>query len=250
MAEIPNDPDAEPTPDESLRPDASEPQGSDAQALDAQAPDAQPTDEPTSPAQAPDPQAAVDEAMAAESAAASTDAPVDMSQVMANMAAIAGGSTTLTQAELDAVLAASGLTDPGPSFSMSEEAAAMSANGAATAVAPPPSAPEPTPVFVPPVIDSPAVAAATSDDDAGALDLINDVSLDVKVELGRSRMYVEDVLRLGAGSVVELDKLAGDPVDIFVNERLVARGEVLVLNDDFCVRISEIITPTAELAEG
>jgi flagellar motor switch protein FliN len=71
--------------------------------------------------------------------------------------------------------------------------------------------------------------------------LLNDVNLHVKIELGRSRMLVEDVLRLGQGSVVELDKLAGDPVDVYVNERLVARGEVLVLNDNFCVRISEIL---------
>jgi flagellar motor switch protein FliN/FliY len=54
------------------------------------------------------------------------------------------------------------------------------------------------------------------------------------------------VLRLGVGSVVELDKLAGDPVDIWVNERLVARGEVLVLNDNFCVRVNEILSPISE----
>jgi flagellar motor switch protein FliN len=76
---------------------------------------------------------------------------------------------------------------------------------------------------------------------AQAIDLLRDVELDVKIELGRSRMLVEDVLRLGEDSVVELDKLAGDPVDVFVNGRLVARGEVLVLNDNFCVRISDII---------
>ncbi len=73
------------------------------------------------------------------------------------------------------------------------------------------------------------------------LALLRDVNLQVKVELGRTRMYVEDVLRLNENSVIELDKLAGDPVDIYVNDRLVARGEVLVLNDNFCVRVSEII---------
>ena len=61
-----------------------------------------------------------------------------------------------------------------------------------------------------------------------------------KSNSGRARMLVEDVLRLAEGSVVELDKLAGDPVDVFVNDRLVARGEVLVLNDNFCVRVNEI----------
>lgn len=75
----------------------------------------------------------------------------------------------------------------------------------------------------------------------GDLDLLADVHLNVHIELGRTSMFVEDVLRLGGGAVVELDKLAGDPVDVFVNDRKVARGEVLVLNDNFCVRISEIV---------
>jgi len=79
-----------------------------------------------------------------------------------------------------------------------------------------------------------------------AIDMLRDVELNVKIELGRSRMLVDDVLRLGSGSVVELDKLAGDPVDVFVNNRLVARGEVLVLNDNFCVRINEIVSREIE----
>jgi flagellar motor switch protein FliN/FliY len=81
-----------------------------------------------------------------------------------------------------------------------------------------------------------------------AIDLLRDVQLNVKIELGRSRMLVDDVLRLGEGSVVELDKLAGDPVDVFVNDRLVARGEVLVLNDNFCVRINDIVRQELEEA--
>jgi flagellar motor switch protein FliN len=82
---------------------------------------------------------------------------------------------------------------------------------------------------------------------AGAgLALLNDVALKVKIELGRTHMYIEDVLRLSPESVIELDKAAGDPVDIFVNDRLVARGEVLVLNENFCVRVSEIIDQAAE----
>ena len=79
------------------------------------------------------------------------------------------------------------------------------------------------------------------DAQVSSIDLLRDVELNVKIELGRSRMLVEDVLKLAEGSVVELDKLAGDPVDVFVNERLVARGEVLVLNDNFCVRVNEIV---------
>lgn len=78
--------------------------------------------------------------------------------------------------------------------------------------------------------------------DAGRVSMLSDVNLRVKIELGRTRMLVEDVLRLGEGSVVELDKLAGDPVDVYANDRLVARGEVLVLDDSFCVRISDVVS--------
>ncbi len=84
---------------------------------------------------------------------------------------------------------------------------------------------------------------------ATTLDMLGDVELHVTVELGRAQMLVEDVLRLASGSVVELDKLAGDPVDVFVNHRLVARGEVLVLNDNFCIRINEIVDDLEEQAQ-
>lgn len=77
--------------------------------------------------------------------------------------------------------------------------------------------------------------------DFATLDLLRDVELDLKIELGRTRMFLEDVLRMKRGSVVPLDKLAGDPVDVYVNGRLVARGEVLVLNDNFCVRVAELV---------
>ena len=84
------------------------------------------------------------------------------------------------------------------------------------------------------------------DAQVSSIDLLRDVELNVKIELGRARMFVEDVLKLSEGSVVELDKLAGDPVDLFVNDRLVARGEVLVLNDNFCVRVNEIVAGVKE----
>jgi flagellar motor switch protein FliN/FliY len=82
---------------------------------------------------------------------------------------------------------------------------------------------------------------APASTETATLDLIRDVELDVRIELGRTQMYLEDVLRLRRGSVVALDKLAGDPVDIYVNGRLVARGEVLVLNENFCVRVNELL---------
>ncbi len=97
-------------------------------------------------------------------------------------------------------------------------------------------APLPLPTFTP----------GAADAGPRAIDLLSDVNLNVKIELGRTRMFVEDVLRLSEGAVVELDKLAGDPVDVYVNDRHVARGEVLVLNDNFCVRINEILAAPAE----
>ena len=92
----------------------------------------------------------------------------------------------------------------------------------------------------------PSFQQVMQDAQASSIELLRDVELNVKIELGRSRMLVEDVLKLSEGSVVELDKLAGDPVDVFVNERLVARGEVLVLNDNFCVRVNEIVAGLKE----
>ncbi|MEM9644528.1 MAG: flagellar motor switch protein FliN [Planctomycetota bacterium] len=79
------------------------------------------------------------------------------------------------------------------------------------------------------------------DDDRQPMELLGDVELDLRVELGRTEMRLEEVLQLRGGSVVALDKLAGDPVDIFVNGRLIARGEVLVMNDNFCVRVTELV---------
>lgn len=107
------------------------------------------------------------------------------------------------------------------------------------------SAEPPATPFAPPNFDASKPGAALTQ-----LELLDDVELHVKVELGRAEMLIEDVLRLGAGSVVELDKLAGDPVDVYVNDRLVARGEVLVLNDSFCVRINDILSPAPELEAG
>jgi flagellar motor switch protein FliN/FliY len=95
-----------------------------------------------------------------------------------------------------------------------------------------------------------AAAPATEADQGGGIELLCDVDLQVAIELGRTHMLVEDVLKLTQGSVVELDKLAGDPVDVFVNDRLIARGEVLVLNDNFCIRVSEIVADIEEQAEA
>lgn len=85
------------------------------------------------------------------------------------------------------------------------------------------------------------LAASPPSGEKATLELLKDVDLNLRIELGRTQMYLEDVLKLKRGSVVTLDKLAGDPVDVFVNGRMVARGEVLVLNDNFCVRVTELL---------
>jgi flagellar motor switch protein FliN/FliY len=85
------------------------------------------------------------------------------------------------------------------------------------------------------------LGGAAANSEAATLELMRDVELDLTIELGRTHMQLEDVLKLKQGAVVPLDKLAGDPADIYVNGRLIARGEVLVLNDNFCVRVAELI---------
>ncbi len=104
--------------------------------------------------------------------------------------------------------------------------------------------PQPTP---PPPLrrDIPAAMAEDhSDDEQKNLARIMDVVLSISVELGRTRMTVRQVLDLDQDSVIELDRLAGEVVDVFVNEHLIARGEVVVVDDKFGVRISELISPT------
>jgi flagellar motor switch protein FliN len=84
-------------------------------------------------------------------------------------------------------------------------------------------------------------AAAQAHEEVGGLSLLMDVPLEISVELGRMTMLVRDVVELGTGSIVEIDKAAGEPVDVMVNGRLVARGEVVVIEDNFGVRITEIV---------
>lgn len=75
------------------------------------------------------------------------------------------------------------------------------------------------------------------------LDFILDIPLQVTVELGRTKLLVKDILQLSQGAVVELSKLAGEPLDIFVNSKLVARGEAVVVNEKFGVRLVDIVSP-------
>lgn len=86
---------------------------------------------------------------------------------------------------------------------------------------------------------APAATDANSDRN---LALILDIPLRVTVELGRTKMAVSDLLNLGQGSVIELSKLAGEPMEVFVNDKLIARGEAVVVNEKFGVRLTDIIS--------
>jgi flagellar motor switch protein FliN len=153
-------------------------------------------------------------------------------------------------------------TTPAPSAEPSPAPAMASTLpvGTQSQVAPPPTmppaqpyaAPSPQPAQYPPqavqsVQFGPLGPSAVSSITAGSLDRILDIPLKVTVELGSSRLKVKNVLELAKGSVVELDKLSGEPVDLLVNGRLMARGEVVVINENFGVRISEILGPEARL---
>lgn len=81
------------------------------------------------------------------------------------------------------------------------------------------------------------------------LTLIMDIPLRVAVELGRTKMVVNDLLNLGQGSVIELNKLAGEPMEVLVNDKLVARGEAVVVNEKFGVRLTDIISPTERVEQ-
>jgi len=81
------------------------------------------------------------------------------------------------------------------------------------------------------------------------MDFLLDIPLEITVELGRVRMLIKDLLQLGQGSVVELEKIAGEPMEVLVNDKLVARGEVVVVNEKFGVRLTDIISPTERIRQ-
>ena len=85
--------------------------------------------------------------------------------------------------------------------------------------------------------------APSSGGDQGNIGLLMDVFMEMTVELGRTRKLVKDILGMGEGTIIELDKLAGEPVDILVNRKLIAKGEVVVIDENFGVRVTEIVSP-------
>jgi flagellar motor switch protein FliN/FliY len=102
------------------------------------------------------------------------------------------------------------------------------------------------------VTTAPAAAPAATGGGVrrNGLDLLRDVEMEVTVELGRTRMTVRELLALAPGAVVELDRAAGSPADLLVNGRLIARGEVVVVDEDFAVRITEIVGPHGESGDA
>lgn len=154
------------------------------------------------------------------------------------------GGGILSQSELDALLAAAEGENISESLGAEpegwgEDAAQDDAPGVAEAAST-------RSVMDLPSFDLPGSGGGQAAGGAGhspaSMNRVRDIPLDVSVELGRTRLLIRDILDLGAGSIIELDKLAGEPVDLFANGLLVARGEVIVIDDNFGVRVTEIIT--------
>jgi len=83
----------------------------------------------------------------------------------------------------------------------------------------------------------------SAQDEQYDIELILDIPLDVSVELGRVKMLVNDLLQLGQGSIIELNNAAGDPLEIYINNKLIARGEVVVVDEKFGIRVTDILSP-------
>ncbi len=93
------------------------------------------------------------------------------------------------------------------------------------------------------------LATATEEDGPVNIDLILDLPLQIVVELGRTKMLINDLLQIGQGSVIELNKQVGEPLDVLVNGKLVARGEVVVVKDKFGIRITDVISPLERIKQ-
>ena len=128
---------------------------------------------------------------------------------------------------------------------MAEQAAAPAAPAAAAPAAAP--APAPAPAAAPAAASVFKPLAGATSGQGTDIDLIMDVPVQLTVELGRTRLTIKNLLQLGQGSVVELDGLAGEPMDIFVNGYLIAQGEVVVVEEKYGIRLTDIITPSERI---
>jgi flagellar motor switch protein FliN len=136
-------------------------------------------------------------------------------------------------------LDAAGAAQPGFAQAGEPDAVGSDAHTVATTVAPQVLTPTPNGL---------AQVHSSTLPDRGGLDLLRDVSMEVTVELGRTRMTVRELLSLSPGAVFELDRAAGSPADLLVNGTLIARGEVVVVDEDFGIRITEILAAGADAA--
>ncbi len=145
----------------------------------------------------------------------------------------------LSQADLDALIAAASQDLP------ADEADLGGVGHSGADFSGPDEASDPVPAIG--MVDLPSFGTPIAETrggpgEAGGLGRVRDIPLEVTVELGRTRLLIRDIMDLSAGSIIELDKIAGEPVDLFANGLLVARGEVIVIDDNFGVRVTEIIT--------
>jgi flagellar motor switch protein FliN/FliY len=165
-------------------------------------------------------------------------------------AAVDPWSDDALQAEIDAARVAAGVeVEPAAVVATMERispaAAPQLAPSAPTTMS---SVPTALPTAVHPVQFMPLTPDFLGSDRSHGIELLMDVALEVSVELGRSQMSIADILALRTGSVIELDKLAGEPVDVSVNGTLIARGEVVVVDEKFGVRITEVVSKARRIA--
>ena len=127
-----------------------------------------------------------------------------------------------------------------------DRAAAMAEQAQATAtvtpIDPSPGKPKPAPALFEKLSGDPGSASSNHD-----IDMIMDIPVRLTVELGRTKITIKQILQLAQGSVIELDGLAGEPMDVLVNGCLIAQGEVVVVNDKFGIRLTDIITPSERI---
>ena len=96
---------------------------------------------------------------------------------------------------------------------------------------------------------APDAGQAAQERGKGNLDMLLDIPLEITAELGRAKMIINDLLQLGQGSVIELNKLAGEPLEILINQKLIARGEVVVVKEKFGIRLTDVISPLERIKQ-
>lgn len=98
-------------------------------------------------------------------------------------------------------------------------------------------------------LGSSSSAAPRDSDTTRSLNFLYDVPLEISVEVGRSRILLKDLLNMSEGFVIELDKMAGEPLDLYVNSRLIARGEAVMVGDKFGIRLTDVVSPSDRIAK-